>query len=97
MSEATITTDHDAIRRWIEARGGRPAVVAGTDAGAGSESRSAILQVDFPDRGDDPALDPIDWDGFFACFEAERLAFLHQDRTANGRMSRYSRFVQRQD
>ena len=27
MSEAITTTDHDAIRKWVEARKGAPAVV----------------------------------------------------------------------
>jgi len=28
--ETKITTDHDEIRRWVEARGGKPATVKGT-------------------------------------------------------------------
>jgi hypothetical protein len=93
MGEATITTDHAAIRHWIETRGGRPAVADDPGSGEGP----VVLRVDFPDRGDDPAMRPVDWDTFFACFEAERLAFLLQDRTADGKVSRYFRFVARVD
>ncbi len=31
MSEAKVTTDHDEIRGWVEARGGHPARVKDTD------------------------------------------------------------------
>jgi hypothetical protein len=86
MSEATTTTDHDAIRKWIEARGGRPAKVP-----AGGEG--GILRVDFnePEEG----LEEIDWDEFFAIFEESELAFLHQDRTGDGSESRFNNFVRR--
>jgi len=32
MAEAKFTTDHDEIREWAEARGGRPAAVRKTHA-----------------------------------------------------------------
>ena len=92
MSEATVTTDHDTIRRWIEDRGGRPATVEGTSRGGDA---AGLLRVDFPGRGDDDRLEPVDWDVFFEKFEAEKLAFLHQDRTADGKLSRFSKFVDR--
>ena len=30
MAQAKVTTDHDEIRKWAEARGGRPAAVRRT-------------------------------------------------------------------
>jgi len=30
MSSAKTTTNHDEIRRWVEKRGGHPAIVAST-------------------------------------------------------------------
>jgi hypothetical protein len=30
MAQAKVTTDHDEIRKWAEARGGRPAAVRST-------------------------------------------------------------------
>lgn len=85
-ADARATTDHDAIRRWVEERDGRPAKVR--DARQGG-----ILRIDFqqPDAG----LQEISWDEFFAIFEDRDLAFLHQDRTADGSVSRFSRFVHR--
>ena len=38
------TTDHEEIRRWVEARGGRPACVRGT----GGRGDTGMLRIDFP-------------------------------------------------
>jgi hypothetical protein len=81
------TTDHDEIRSWAEARGGRPARVADTGDEGG------ILRIDF--REPDEGLEEIDWDTFFGVFEDRRLAFLFQDETAGGETSRFNRFVSR--
>lgn len=90
MSEARRTHDHGEIRTWIEARGGHPAIVRATsDHGR----PGGLLRVDFGDP--DPGLEQIDWDEFFETFEASDLDFLHQDQTANGRPSRFNKFVAR--
>ncbi len=91
MSEAKTTTDHDTIRRWTEERGGRPAAVHATHKGG----ETGILRIDFPNRGDDGALDTIEWDAFFETFEKEKLAFLYQDKLKDGATSRFFKFVQR--
>ncbi|MFN3318398.1 MAG: hypothetical protein ACK43M_06635 [Allorhizobium sp.] len=86
MSSASQTTDHDEIRRWIEDRKGTPSRVR--DSGDGG-----ILRIDFGDP--EEALEPIDWEEFFQIFEKSDLAFLHQDKTADGKLSRFSKFVSR--
>ena len=91
MSEARTTTDHDTIRKWTEARGGRPASVKATHKG----EETGILRIDFPGRGDDDTLAAISWDEFFDKFERERLAFLYQDELKDGATSRFFKFVQR--
>ncbi len=91
MSEAMTTIDHDEIRRWAEERGGKPATVAGT----GGKDDAGILRIDFPDRGDPDALQEITWEEFFEKFEENELAFLHQDKTKDGKLSRFSKFVTR--
>jgi hypothetical protein len=89
MSEASTTTDHDAIRRWAEARGGRPASVKGSGA-----RDAGILRIDFePELAE--GLELISWEDFFEKFDREKLGFLHQDKTADGSESRFHKFVAR--
>jgi len=90
---AKATIDHDEIRRWVEERGGHPARVkrrtrGGRDAG--------ILRVDFPGWSGARSLEPIAWDEFFETFERSGLAFLHQDTTADGKVSRFNKLVSRE-
>ena len=89
--ESQTTTDHDTIRQWVEARGGRPAAVKGT----GSDGDPGILRIDYPGRGDDEALEEISWEEFFDAFEANNLAFVYQEETSEGEESRFSKFVSR--
>jgi hypothetical protein len=78
------TREHEAIRRWAEARGGHPAVVQGTE----------ILRIDFDEPGDgDEKLHRISWNDFFRIFESRNLEFLYQDKTQDGKPSRFSKFV----
>ncbi len=91
MSQAKTTTDHNEIKKWIEARKGRPTVVKGTEGKDGE----GILRVDF--REPDDKLEEIGWDEFFETFEDRKLAFLHQDKTADGQPSRFFKFVHREE
>jgi hypothetical protein len=98
MSQATRTTDHDEVRRWAEERGGRPARVRDTGDESGGKGKKGkggpgILRLDFgePDEG----LEEISWDEFFEAFEENELALLHQDKTADGKQSRFNKLVHR--
>jgi hypothetical protein len=71
--ETATTVDHARIRRWLEAHGGHPAVGRGAD-GRGPRP----LRVDFPGSTDAELLEPLSWEAFFARFEAEGLAFVHE-------------------
>jgi hypothetical protein len=84
-SDARRTQDHDAIRQWAEARDGHPAVVEGTQ----------ILRIDFDEPGgnNDEHLQRVSWDEFFSVFDDRELEFLHQDRTHDGKTSRFNKFV----
>jgi hypothetical protein len=81
-----MTTDHDQIRKWVEARNGHPARVR--DEGPGG-----ILRIEFDEP--EAKLEEISWDEFFRIFDENRLAFLYQDKTDGGRTSRFSKFVAR--
>jgi hypothetical protein len=89
MSESHTTTNHDIIRRWATDRHGRPATVKATEHG----DHAGILRIDF--GAEDAGLDQIDWDEFFRKFDESDLAFLYQDRTKDGKISRFHKFVSR--
>ncbi len=90
--ESHQTTDHDEIRKWVEARGGKPATIAGTEKrgeGAG------LLRIDMPGGAKNPPLEPVTWEEFFEKFDQEKLAFVYQEAKADGEPSFFSKFVQR--
>jgi hypothetical protein len=89
MSESHTTTDHDIIRRWADDRHGRPAKVKATE----ENGHAGILRIDFAPK--DEGLDTIGWDEFFRKFDESELAFLYQDRTKDGKLSRLHKFVRR--
>ena len=84
-SEAKVTTDHDEIREWVEERGGHPARVKGTE----------VLRIDYPGFSGEERLEEINWDDFFKVFDESNLAFLYQDKTKDGKQSRFSKLVDR--
>ena len=88
--DAKTTTDHDEIRRWAEERGGKTDTVRGT--GEGEEA--GVPRIAFTDNED---LQAIDRDEFFDKFEEANLAFLYQDNTADGKPSRFFKFVEREE
>jgi hypothetical protein len=91
--ESKQTTDHDEIRKWVEARGGKPATIAGTESGA---DEAGLLRIDFPTGATNPPLEPISWEDFFKKFDEEGLAFVYQEQKADGEPSYFSKFVSRE-
>jgi hypothetical protein len=89
MSQAKVTTDHSKIRSWAEQRGGHPATVRATSG----DSQAGILRLDFDPK--DESLKDVSWDEFFRKFDGEKLAFLYQDKTPEGKISRFHKFVDR--
>jgi hypothetical protein len=91
-SESHETRDHDKIRRWAEERKAVPATVRGTARG---NDEAGILRFDFVGDGQkrEEALEEISWDEFFEKFDEAKLTFLYQDRTADGHVSRFNKFV----
>jgi hypothetical protein len=92
MGAAKVTTDHDEIRAWVEERGGHPAHVKATE----SKRDLGVLRVDFPGFSGEDALEPVDWERWFSAFDANNLAFLYQEETADGETSRFSKLVSRE-
>jgi hypothetical protein len=85
MSAATKTTrDHAVIQDWVEKRGGKPAVVKGTED---------LLRIDFPGFEGGESLQEITWEEFFRIFNQNNLTLLYQEKTIEGEMSRFNKFV----
>ena len=93
MSQATsnTTTNHNEIRRWVEERGGHPARVKGTEKG----KSSGVLRIDYPGFSGEDRLEEISWEEFFEGFEDNKLAFLYQEKTSDGELSRFSKLIDR--
>jgi hypothetical protein len=86
------TTDHDEIRQWAEARGGKPSSVAGTGGGGDP----GLIQIDFPGYSGAGKLQEITWDEFFEKFDQNNLALLYQEKTAGGEQSNFNKLVSRE-
>lgn len=91
-SDDMITTDHDEIRSWAEARDGRPACVRGT---GGGEDDPGILRIDLPGGAGSESLEPIGWDEWFEKFDEQQLAAVLQERKAGGEDSTFIKLISR--
>ncbi len=80
------TTNIKDIECWVEARGGKPAVVK-----SGNGERTELLRIDFGEK--EESLEPISWEEFEKIFKKHELVFLFQERTADGGESRFFKFV----
>jgi hypothetical protein len=94
MAEAKMTTDHDEIRKWAEARGGRPAAVRSTHG----KRDTGIIRIEFPGapNAKDDDLEEISWDEFFEKFDEAKLALLYQEKTGDGKSSNFNKLVGRE-
>jgi hypothetical protein len=90
--ESKTTTNHDEIREWAEARGGKPATVKRTE----NDGEAGVLRIDFPGYSGTGSLEEISWDEFFKKFDEKNLAFLYQDTTSSGEESRFFKLVTRE-
>lgn len=88
------TTNLDEIKKWAEARGGKPSVVKATEndgKGAG------VLRINFPGYSGEDSLEEISWDEWYKTFKEKNLAFLYQEETAGGKESRFFKLVANDD
>jgi hypothetical protein len=90
-SETKTTTDHDDIRRWVEAHDGKPATIRGTEHG----EEAGVLRIDFPGGAGEDRLEHIEWDDWFDKFDESKLAFVYQEHKADGSDSTFFRLVNR--
>ena len=90
-SESKTTTNHDEIRRWVEERGGHPVRVKDTE----SKNSPGLLRIDYPGYSGGDSLEEISWEEFFDGFDENGLAFLYQEETKDGKTSRFSKLIAR--
>jgi hypothetical protein len=86
-----VTTNPEVIREWATARGGTPAT---TQASSGRWKGRRTLCVAFAPEGE-PGVRVVDWTEWLDSFERSGLAFMFQDRTVTGGLSRYHELVDR--
>ncbi len=89
MAAATITTEHEVIRAWVEERSGFPVRAKGV-------SMPARINLEFPGDYADTELERVSWDEWFEAFEQQELAFLHQEETEDGKLSHFNKLLSRQ-
>ncbi|WP_334170448.1 hypothetical protein [Sinomonas sp.] len=78
-----VTTNHDVIRQWAEARNGSPATVEGTEHG----DHLGVLRIDFGAKND--KLRHLDWDEWFKTFDERGLNFIYQEQRSDGSQSNF--------
>ncbi len=73
---AEVVTDHETIRKWAEAKGGKPAAVDRTHQGGDV----GIIRIMFPkaQQSQHENLVEISWDEFFREFESRKLALVFE-------------------
>jgi hypothetical protein len=80
-----VTTHHEVIKEWAEARNATPATVPGTEHG----DHLGVLRLDFGDDNDD--LRHVSWEEWFTTFDDRRLNFIYQESRSDGRQSNFFR------
>lgn len=91
--KSKVTTDHEEIMRWAEERDGKPAVVKATHKG----DETGLLRIDFPGYSGEESLEEITWDEFFEKFDDADLALVYQEKTKDGKKSRFNKLVSRDE
>lgn len=90
MAQTKTTTDHETIRRWVQARNGRPAHVRSTSF----REEPGVLRIQFDSRKD--SFESISWEDFFEEFEERNLAFQYREESGGGEQPPFYQFVERE-
>ncbi|MEV4631063.1 hypothetical protein AB0J90_32825 [Micromonospora sp. NPDC049523] len=80
-----VTTSHEVIRRWAQARKAKPATIEGTER----DGRAGVLTFNFPGWREGGRLKQITWDQWFKTFDLRRLNFIYQERRSDGKQSNF--------
>lgn len=82
-----VTTNHEVIQKWAEARKAVPATIEGTE----HEDHLGVLRFDFPggDSSKGSKLKHVSWDEWFKTFDERNLNFMYQETKADGTQSNF--------
>ena len=83
-----MVTDHEAVRRWAEEHGARPACVKGT----GDGKDPGIIRLDSPGYSGAESLQSIGWDEWVHKFDESGLALIAGDE---GSAPNFNKLVRR--
>jgi hypothetical protein len=87
QGRSLVTTHHEVIREWAEARGGSPATVPNSEY----DGRPGRLRIRFQDSTGQ--LVDISWEDWFRTFDERRLNFIYQEDHTDGRPSTFFQLV----
>ena len=93
MSHQVTTQDHSRIRKWVEARDGRPSTVKGTER---DRDPAGVLRIDFPGYGEDENLEHICWEDWFAKFDENDLVMVMQEEESDEDVNRFNKIVSKE-
>jgi len=82
-----VTTSHEVIRAWAEARDAVPATVEGTE----HEDHLGVLRFQFGGQRSE-RLRTVSWEEWFDTFDARSLNFLYQEERKDGKTSNFFQF-----
>jgi hypothetical protein len=85
QGRSLVTTHHEVIKQWAEARDATPATVSGTE----HDEHLGVLRFDF--GGDSDNLQHVSWDEWFKTFDERRLNFIYQEERSDGQQSNFFR------
>ena len=96
MSKHTsqTTTDLSEIQKWVEERNGKPSLVKGTESG---KNDGGVLRINFPGYSGEDTLEEVSWDEWYKVFKERDLEFLYQDKTADGKESRFFKLINKKE
>ena len=84
LGRSLVTTDHEVIRRWAQARRAIPSTVAGTH----HDGHLGVLRFDFPGYSGDRLVE-VSWAEWFEAFDKRRLNFIYQEQRSGGERSNF--------
>ncbi len=94
MDGLKTTVSRAEILEWAETRGGRPAKIK-LDNGESDSPEIITILLEPSDESKNEGTEEISWDDFFYLFDLNNLAFVYKDRDADGKISNYFEFLDR--